>query len=120
MTTATTAGELLEQAQHALTAATAAAQVLADHPELPVQRMHATGVDADGRPGPFLEIQVDEDVNAVTAWADKLSAPVAVAPFFRRAEHIASATLHGVVVHVTAYTDAVPDDDEGEDEDLYC
>lgn len=117
MSTALDPTELLHQAQRALTAAQAAAVVLADHPELPVQRMHATGIDADGNPGAFLEIQLDDDVEAVTEWAAKVDATVTVAPFLRRAEHTASATLHDVAVHVTAFCDT---DDPEDDDDLYC
>ncbi|MER5641883.1 hypothetical protein ABT095_33720 [Kitasatospora sp. NPDC002227] len=117
MSTALDPTELVRHAQLALTAAQAAGAVLADHPELPVQRMHATGVDADGNPGAFLEIQLDDDAEAVTEWAAKTGATVTVAPFFRRAEHIASVTLHDVAVHVTAFVDT---DDPEDDDDLYC
>ncbi|WP_327071917.1 hypothetical protein [Kitasatospora sp. NBC_01302] len=117
MSTALDPTDLVHQAQHALTAAQAATAVLADHPELPVARMHATGSDAGGKAGAFLEIQLDEDLEAVTQWAAKVGVPVTVTPFLRRAQHTASATLHDVTVHVTAFCDTnEPDEDDG----LYC
>lgn len=105
--------DLVTVAEHALTAARAAAGILAAHPDLPCERLHAEGVDAKCNVGPVLEIQVDDDTEAVAKWAAAVGVIVRQEPFLRSTQHRATAVIGGITVMVTAYEDS-PEDDEPE------
>lgn len=76
MATALTPADLVRDAEYALTAARAAATFLAAHPDLPIERMHASGIDQDDNAGPLLEIQLGNNVGALTEFSESVSAEV--------------------------------------------
>ncbi|ABD94188.1 unknown [Streptomyces phage mu1/6] len=109
MATETNPAHLVILAEHTLTAAQAATSILATSPGLPVERLHAEGIDGQGNIGPLLEIQVGDNPDAVTAWANSTGTSVEQTPFLGRTQHRATARIAGITVMVTAYEDA---DDE--------
>lgn len=108
MATAVTPTDLVLEAQAALTAARAASAFLAEHPELPVQRMHASGpAELDLVAGPLLEIQLDNDLAALQLFARTVGAEIEEPS---DVDYRVTVDLGGVTVWVTAwYSD---DDDQ--------
>ncbi|MBV6697476.1 hypothetical protein KV557_10100 [Kitasatospora aureofaciens] len=113
MATATTPGDLLADAERSLTAARLADRVLAQHPALPVELIHACGADGTGSTEPLLElVLVDGATSAVTDWAHAAGADVTVTrDVLLSIQHRAITEIDGVAVWVTAYER----DDEPED-----
>ncbi len=111
MATALTPAELVSAAEHTLIAARLAKPFLAQHPGLPVARMHAGGADGEGNSAPLLEIQVDENADAVAKWAAEVGVSVLEEPFLRSTQHRATTVVDGVTVMVTAYVDREDEDD---------
>ncbi|MDH6141123.1 hypothetical protein P3T35_003136 [Kitasatospora sp. GP30] len=100
MATATTPADLIRAAIDTLAAARAAETLLAEHPELPVARLHASGTDDDDRVGPLLEVQLDTNLDALAEYAKAIGVEVEE---FTETEFRAVTTVRGVTVWVTAW-----------------
>jgi hypothetical protein len=100
MATATTPADLIRDAIDTLAAARAAETLLAEHPELPVVRMYASGTDHDDRVGPLLEVQLDTNLAALAKYARAVGVEVET---FMETEFRVVTTVRGVTVWVTAW-----------------
>ncbi|MCG6499434.1 hypothetical protein [Kitasatospora sp. A2-31] len=115
MATATTPTDLLADAEHTLTAARAAQAICDAHPDLPVNRIHAVGIDGHDNIGPLLEFLLDDgSITELTAWAQTHGVEVTIEPFLHSTQHRAKTTVDGVAVWATTYVD---DEDDVDDED---
>ncbi|PBC71536.1 hypothetical protein BX265_6146 [Streptomyces sp. TLI_235] len=113
MATATTPADLVRDAEAALTAARAAETFLANHPGLQAARLHAEGSDPDGAPGQFLEVQLDQDLDALNRFAKLHSLEVEPEDgYVGISSYRVRLTVDGVDVTVTAYEELVEDSDE--------
>lgn len=101
MATATTPADLVRDAEQALAAAHVAEKFLAAHPDLPLERMHATGGEFDGGPdGPLLEVQLGEDRDALNAFATATGGDVEEV---NEVDFRVGLSIDGVTVWVTAW-----------------
>ncbi|MFI6117443.1 hypothetical protein [Kitasatospora sp. NPDC051164] len=114
MATAATPSSLLADAERSLTAARVANQILAQHPTLPIELIHACGTDGTGNAAPLLElVLIDGSTDAVATWARAMDTdPTVDEGYLLSAQHRASAEIDGVTVWVTTYE---RDNDEPED-----
>jgi hypothetical protein len=105
MPTALTPSELIREAEDALTAARTSVTFIAAHPDLPVARMHACGVDEEFTTGPLLEVQLDEDLDALTefAAANDLTVNKGAESPYGPVEHSVTLTVDSVRVIVAAF-----------------
>jgi hypothetical protein len=102
MATATLPADLVRDAELTLTAARVAVAFAAAHPELPIARMHAGPSGA--RTAPLLEVQLDEDLDALARFADTVNCPATEdADAFGTPEYTVELVIDGVTVTVTAY-----------------